>query len=96
MSRSEFIEIAQLCREYQLEMQFFSTLEDYELIRVVRVKESPCVYMDELRRIEKMVRLHKELEINIEGIQAVINLLEKVESLQDELARVRSRLSLYE
>jgi hypothetical protein len=96
MSRSEFIEIAQLCRQYQLEMQFFSTLEDYELIQVVRVKESPCVYLDELRRIEKMVRLHKELQINMEGIQAVINLLEKVEFLQDELARVRSRLSLYE
>lgn len=96
MSRREFIEIAQLCRQYQLEMQFFSTLEDYELIQVVRVKESPCVYSDELRRIEKMVRLHKELQINMEGIQAVVNLLEKVELLQDELARVRNRLSLYE
>ncbi len=96
MSRREFIEIAQLCRQYQLEMQFFSTLEDYELIHVVRVEDAPCIYLDELRRIEKMVRLHKELEINMEGIQAVFNLLEKVEALQDELARVRSRLSLYE
>lgn len=96
MSGREFIRIEQLCRQYQLEMQFFSTLEDYELIEVVRVESAPCIDMDELRRLEQMVRMHKELEINLEGIQAILNLLEKVESLQDELARVRSRLSLYE
>ena len=46
--------------------------------------------------IEKMIRMHQELDVNIEGIDVVFNLLQKIDSLQKELANVRNRLRLYE
>ncbi len=40
--------------------------------------------------------MHKELQVNIEGIDVVLNLLQKIDALQAELLRVRNRLLLYE
>jgi len=96
MNSREYIEIGQLCDRYELELTFFSGLEEFELISIVSVEESRCVHLDEIRKIERMVRLHKDLDINIAGIEAVVNLLTKIETLQEELSRARGRLSLYE
>ena len=43
-----------------------------------------------------MIRIHHELNINIEGIDVVFNLLHKVDDLQSEIDAVRNRLRLYE
>lgn len=41
---------------------------------------------------KKMVRLHNELDINPEGIQAIHHLLGQVESLQEEVAALKRKL----
>ena len=43
-----------------------------------------------------MIRLHYELDINIEGIDAISHLLQRVDQLQDELRIMKNRLSRYE
>ncbi|KDN54518.1 hypothetical protein FEM21_22410 [Flavobacterium seoulense] len=40
--------------------------------------------------------MHQDLEVNIEGIDVVLNLLQKIDALQTELLQVRNRLLLYE
>lgn len=42
------------------------------------------------------MRLHYDLEINIEGIDAIYNLLEQVNSLRKEITTLNNRLRLYE
>ncbi len=43
-----------------------------------------------------MIRLHHELNVNIEGIDVVFNLLEKEKELREELIALKNRLKLYE
>jgi hypothetical protein len=43
-----------------------------------------------------MIRIHKELDINTEGIDVVFNLLQKIDTLQNELISTKNRLRLYE
>ena len=96
MSRAEYIELTRLCDQYQLEMQFFSALEEIELIHVVQVETTRCVPVEDIRQIERMVRLHKDLEINAAGIGAVVQLLDKIERMREEMFELRSRLRRYE
>jgi hypothetical protein len=49
-----------------------------------------------LQKLEKMVRLHHDLDINIAGIEAIAHLLERLEYLQDEMRTLKNRLRLYE
>ena len=43
-----------------------------------------------------MIRLHNELNVNIEGIDVVFNLLEKEKELREELNALKNKLKLYE
>jgi hypothetical protein len=43
-----------------------------------------------------MIRMHQELDVNIEGIDVVFNLLQKIDGLQNELTALKNRLRLYE
>jgi hypothetical protein len=49
-----------------------------------------------LHILEKIVRLYYDLDINIEGIDAVINLLQRMEDMQHEIVLLKNRLRLYE
>ncbi len=47
-------------------------------------------------QVEKIMRLHFDLNINLEGIDVIINLLQQIETLQEEITQLKRRLSLYE
>ncbi|MCA6078823.1 chaperone modulator CbpM [Fulvivirga sedimenti] len=96
MKKENYIPLQQLCISHEVEISFFDGLERMGLIHLVVIEQTSYIHHDELPDIEKMIRLHHELEINMEGIDVVINLLRKIEHLQDKLNETRNRLRLYE
>lgn len=96
MNTENFIPINTLCQHYKVEINFFNTLDENGLIEIQFVDNIQYVHKESIYEIEKIVRMHKDLEVNIEGIDVVLNLLQKIEALQAELLRVRNRLLLYE
>ena len=96
MSIENFIPLNTLCLHYKLEISFFNTLNENGLIEIQLVDEIQYVHKESIYEIEKIVRMHKELDVNIEGIDVVLNLLQKIDALQTELLKVRNRLLLYE
>lgn len=96
MEVQEFISINQLCSTYQVEVSFFNELNEVGLIKITTIEEVPYLHQALLSDIEKMIRMHHELAINIEGIDVVCNLLQKVADLQNELIATQNRLRLYE
>ena len=50
----------------------------------------------QLYDVERYTRMYYDLSINIEGIDAIHHLLGRVESLQQEVNRLKSKLRLYE
>lgn len=96
MKTTHLIPLPTICTHYDVELSFFHKLNDMGLIEIVTIKESPFIYRDKMHDVEKMIRIHDELDINIEGIDIVFNLLEKIEALQNELLDVHNRLRFYE
>jgi hypothetical protein len=66
------------------------------LVEIHLVQQDKCIHQDELGELEKMIRLYTELNINLEGIDVILNLLEKERQLRAELNALRNRLRLYE
>ena len=50
----------------------------------------------QLPDVERYTRMYYDLSINIEGIEAIHHLLDRVRGLQDEVRTLRNRLRLYE
>ena len=96
MKETQLIPIPSLCTHYQLEMSFFNGLNDYGLIEFVSVEKTFCIHQDKIADVEKMIRLHQELQLNFEGIDAVFNLLNKIDSLKSELITTQNRLRRFE
>ncbi len=96
MSIENFIPVNILCQHYNIEQSFFGNLSQIGLVEIHIVEKIPYIHKDAIYEIEKIIRMHQELEVNLEGIDIVFNLLQKIEALQTELTTVRNRLLLYE
>lgn len=96
MDTQKYIPVVHLCDLYQIEISFFKDLNDIGLIEIVSTENSLYVHEDKLYQVERIIRIHRELHINVEGIDVVMNLLEKVDKLQNEVNSMQSRLRLYE
>lgn len=96
MATQQLILIETLCTHYQIEHSFIDALETMGLIEIKIIEQSKFIQQDCINDLEKMIRIHQELNVNIEGIDVVFNLLSKLETLQNELKTVKNRLNIYE
>lgn len=95
MSNDPLISAEQFCAQHNVELSFITTLQETGLIQVVTVERTHFIPEDHLPELEKLVRLHYDLEINLEGLEAITHLLERIEILQNELRETRKQLRLY-
>jgi hypothetical protein len=96
MDTEKYIPVLHLCDLYQIEISFFKELNEEGLIELVSRQNSMYVHEEKLYKVERIIRIHRELNVNIEGIDVVLNLLDKVDKLQNEVYNIQSRLRLYE
>lgn len=96
METQELIIIEVFCQEYQIESNLIHDLEEFGLIEIIAYQEQKYLDKNKLATIEKIIRLHNDLNINKEGIDIILNLQEKESQLLDEIKYLRNRLGLYE
>ena len=96
MDSEQLIPADEFCSHYNVELSFIQTLEEFGLIQVTTMQEKGFVAADQLKDLEQYIRLHYDLGINAEGIDAIANILQRVKDLQHEIALMRNRLHLYE
>lgn len=90
------IAIKTLCSYYEIEFSFIDALHKTGLIQIVIIEQDQFIHQEQIGDLEKMIRLHHELNVNIEGIDVAFNLLEKEKELKEELNALKNRLRLYE
>lgn len=82
-------------RIYEVEESFIDSLHEVGLIRVVDLDEERFIEYDDLPDLEQFIRWHYEMDINVEGIDALRHMLERVRSLHSEIAQLRHELQFY-
>ena len=96
MGEKDIIPIQQFCTHYDIPVSFIDALCEYELIEIISTEEIRCINKFQIRDIEKMMRLHFDLEINMEGIDAIYNLLKQVDDLQAQVTMLSNKLKFHE
>ena len=84
------------CANHNIEISFVNSLKGTGLIEITTIKETGFIDSDQLQQLERIVRFYYELDINLEGIETINHLLQRVNSLQGEIIELRNRLRLYE
>lgn len=92
----ELIAITEYCIQYDVEPSFISSLEESGIIMLVIINEEKFINAEQLKEIDKYIHLHYDLQINIEGIDAIRHLLEKVGHMQQEIQQLKKILHLHQ
>jgi chaperone modulatory protein CbpM len=96
MHTTNLIAVSEFCINHNIEISFITSLQDTGMIEVAFVEETPCIDADQLKQVEKFIHLYYDLDINLEGIETINHLLNRMNAMQDEIISLRNRLSLYE
>ncbi len=96
MEPEQFIIVEEFCNCHEIEFSFVNALYEIGIIEITLVDKKNLISESQLPKLEKLVRLHYDLQINLEGIDAIANLLERINSTQDENTILKNRLLLYE
>ena len=96
MNTTHLISIQQFCTLYDVPVTFIEALHDYELVEITITENETFLQTKQLNDVEKMMRLHYDLEINLEGVDAIYNLLKQVENLQSQVRTLKNKLNSYE
>jgi len=96
MEAQNLISIQQFCEHYSIPTTFINELKEYELIEVVVENDDHYIKITQITEVEKMIRLHYDLNINLEGVDVIYNLLNQVNSLKKELNHLQNKLNFYE
>jgi hypothetical protein len=96
MQKEELIPALEFCSSHDLEVSFIYTLQQYGLVDVTTIEETVYLPASQLPQAERIARLYSDLGINIEGIDAIKHLLQRVVDMQDEIVLLKNKLSLYD
>ncbi len=96
MQTENLIAVNEFCISHNIEISFISSLQKAGLIELTIIEETFFIDADQLQQLEKIVHFYYELDINLEGIETINHLLQRINSLQDEIVMLKNRLRLYE
>jgi hypothetical protein len=96
MPTGEMIPAKEFCSHHNIDLSFIVSLQDYGLLEISEQEHEIYIPVEQLKPLEVWVRLHQEMDINLEGIDTISYLLKQIEALQHKLFLLQNRLRLYE
>ncbi len=92
----DFIAVNEFCVHHNIEISFIDLLQQNGLIKLRIIESKYFVEKEQLPQLEKFVRFYYDLDINLEGIETITYLLQRIEILQNEIIKLKNRLLFYE
>ena len=95
MKTEEMIPVSAFCLHHNIELSLIDSFQECGLLTVTRVEENLLIPETQLPILEKILRLY-EMDINLEGIETIIHLLDRMQFQQEKIRKLTNRLRNYE
>jgi len=92
----DFIAVNEFCVHHNIEISFINLLQKNGLIEISTIESKYFVEKEQLPQLEKFIRFYYDLDINLEGIETITYLLQRIEILQSEVIKLKNRLRFHE
>ena len=96
MKTEYLVAVDDFCANHNIEVSFISSLQQSGLIEITTKQEKIYLGATQLQQVEKYIRFYYEFDINLEGIETITHLLQRLNSQQEEIISLRNRLRFYE
>lgn len=95
MQRENLVRAHEFCIHHRIEISFIYSLQELGLVETVYEDDDVFIPSQHISDLEKCIRLHQELNVNVEGIDVIQHLLKKLEATENEMNRLRNELQFY-
>ncbi|MBK9570434.1 MAG: MerR family transcriptional regulator [Chitinophagaceae bacterium] len=95
MQTVEMISADEFCIHHNIELSFIYSLQESGLLEISTTGEKLCIPVTQLPQLEKVLRLY-DLDINLEGIETITLLLQRLQKQQENIIALKNQLSRYE
>jgi len=96
MDKEQMIPASEFCVYHNMELSFIYSLNESGLIDITVVKEEIFVPASQLKQLEQLMRLKQEMDINIEGIESITYLLQRIRDMQQHIVELNNKLAFYQ
>lgn len=96
MTTENYILVQLYCTQTKIEHSFITNLNEYGFISLTTIENESYILEEEIPEVERIRRLHYDLGINLEGIDALNNLMQKIADLEKENRVLKQKLLLFE
>jgi len=90
------ISVHQFCAHYDVPKSFVDSLCSFELIEIIEIESTKHIQIEDINRIERLMRMHFELNVNFEGLDIINNLIDQISTLQVDVAFLKNRIEFFE
>lgn len=96
MPKEQLIPADEFCASHHIEISFIRSLQQSGVIEMTVTEDAQFIHADKLQQLEKIVRMFYEMDINLEGIETITHLLNRINSMQHEITALKNKLRFYE
>lgn len=96
MQAEYLVAVEEFCTSHNVEESFIKSLQQSGLIEITTIKNASFIDAEQLQQLERFVCFYYELDINFEGIETIVHMLQQIKSLQEDNTNLRNRLRRFE
>ena len=96
MGREKYILVSHFCNHTQIEVSFVENLQEYGLVTFEERENEVFIEEKDINEIEKMFRLHHDLGINFEGLDAIKQMLKRMKKMEKQMNFLQKQLRIHQ
>ena len=83
------------CKSHRVQTDLLEQYHSHGLVNIIYRQQDLFIPEPEVRKLEKIIVFHRELDINLEGIETILELLNKVEHMQQTITQLENKLQRF-
>lgn len=95
MNEQTLIPAKDFCLSHKIELEVVLSLSEFGLIEIVRNEHSIFIPEQQISRLERILIFNQDLNINLEGIDTIFNLLDRIDRMQQTIATLENRVDRF-
>ena len=95
MEAHTLIPVIDFCDAHCVEITLIQSFNNHGLIAIVEQEQEWFIPEPEVKKLEQIIVFYRDLDINLEGIETIFMLLQRVENLQNHVNHLENKLNRF-
>jgi DNA-binding transcriptional MerR regulator len=83
------------CLGHHVELETIQIINKQGLIEIIELENTLFIPEHQVKRLEQILVFNRDLDINLEGIETILELLHRMEFMQEQIIQLENKLQRF-